>query len=79
MVMEECGEAASLNMKRIEQGRQAVAGYNGDWDEWTNLIDLLADVMHWAASEGLSFDEALRIARNHFAAEAEDEATARGA
>ncbi len=35
-------------------------------DRQTGVIDLLADLMHYADQEGLNFKECLRIARNHF-------------
>jgi hypothetical protein len=33
------------------------------------LIDLLTDLRHFCAAAGLSFDEALRLSIQHFAAE----------
>lgn len=38
-------------------------------DERTNLIDLLADAMHWCCEAGEDFDEILRMAEMHFTAE----------
>ena len=38
-------------------------------DESTNLIDLIADAMHWCNQNGEDFDKVLRIATMHFEAE----------
>jgi len=38
-------------------------------DQYTNLIDLFADAMHWCNLNDTNFDEVLRIARMHFDAE----------
>jgi hypothetical protein len=38
-------------------------------DEYTNLIDLIADAMHWCDQNGEDFDEVRRIAAMHFEAE----------
>ncbi len=38
-----------------------------------SLIDLLADLMHYADREGLDYNDALRIARGHFRNERESE------
>lgn len=40
--------------------------YSNETDPTTNLIDLLADAMHWCAVNEIEFDEQLRIARMHF-------------
>ena len=41
---------------------------------YTVATDMLANVMHWAQSEGWSFDEALRVARDHFHSEEYEDA-----
>jgi len=33
------------------------------------LVDLLTDLMHWAHTRGSAFDNALHVARGHYAAE----------
>lgn len=38
-------------------------------DERTNLIDLIADAMHWCNQHGEDFDRILRTAEMHFEAE----------
>lgn len=43
-------------------------------DERTNLIDLLADAMHWCNLNDEDFDDVLRIARLHFEAEKDEAA-----
>lgn len=37
--------------------------------EHENLIDILADLFHWAHENEIDFDDALRIARDHFETE----------
>jgi len=39
-------------------------------DPETLLVDLLADLRHWAKVRGVEFDNATRIAENHFKVEA---------
>ena len=41
-------------------------------EQHTNLIDLLADAMHWCRLNDVNFHEVLRIAEMHFAAEANE-------
>lgn len=41
-------------------------------DERTNLIDLLADAMHWCNHSHMDFDDVLRVARMHFEAERDE-------
>jgi hypothetical protein len=40
-----------------------------DDDTRTSLIDLLADSLHWCESKSIDFEQALLVAREHFAAE----------
>lgn len=42
-------------------------------DQHTNAIDLLADLMHWCATNGVDFEDTLRVARTHFLAERDRE------
>ncbi len=41
-------------------------------DERTNLIDLLADAMHWCNLSETDFADILRVARMHFEAERDE-------
>ncbi len=38
-------------------------------DQHTNVIDLLADILHWCELNGVDFEDTLRTARSHFDAE----------
>lgn len=64
------------NERRQLLGARAVAlcSDTGDWPDHPELalIDTLANVLHYAAHAGLDFDDALRIAHNHFHGETED-------
>lgn len=42
-------------------------------DQHTNVIDLLADLLHWCEMNGVDFEDTLRISRMHFAAERNEE------
>lgn len=53
---------------RIDRCERALAAY----DE-PELSDLLADALHWCHANGTSFDDALRLARQHFDAETDSE------
>jgi hypothetical protein len=63
------------NADRCAWAEEAIRGLVGrtrcDYD--SALCDLLADLMHWAAAHALDFDDALDQAREHFAAEVEEE------
>jgi hypothetical protein len=48
--------------------RKALATYS-DEDIYTNLVDFLADAMHWCEINGHNFHDALRIGSRHFDAE----------
>jgi hypothetical protein len=56
---------------RIENARECIARYfvltGNSPDE--ALTDCLADLMHWASHNGISFDAALETANNHFEVE----------
>lgn len=56
------------NQQRAVRYQQAITVYSGD-DAHTNLVDFLADAMHWCHINGDSFDDALDTARMHFDAE----------
>ncbi len=58
--------------KRVERCDDAVSAYNDDLPE-SNLIDFLADAMHWCRAKGFDFNAKLELARAHFDAEAADE------
>lgn len=56
---------------RVEYGQSVIDQAVDQNDDWTQAVDLLGDLMHWAQAQGLNFDELLASARIHF--EAEDE------
>ena len=56
------------NQQRAARCEQAIAAYSGD-DAYTNLVDFLADAMHFCHVNGHSFHDALDTARMHFDAE----------
>ncbi len=56
------------NQDRATRCRQAIDAYSDD-DAYTNLVDFLADAMHFCHQSGLSFRDALDTALMHFHAE----------
>ena len=56
------------NQQRAVRCEQAIAAYSDD-DTYTNLVDFLADAMHFCHVHGHSFHDALDTARMHFDAE----------
>jgi hypothetical protein len=57
------------HLRRVAAGRKA-AEYGSENDEpREELIDTLANLMHYAGTHGLDFDDALRVARDHHANE----------
>ena len=56
------------NEQRSKQAQAALATAYTQGD--IGLIDLLADLLHYADQHGIDFDEALRLARIHHTAEA---------
>ncbi len=56
------------NQERAARCQQAIAAYSDD-DTYTNLVDFLADSMHWSRLNGHDFHNALDTARMHFDAE----------
>ncbi len=60
--------------ERTERCREALIGYAND-GLFTNLIDLLADAMHFCDESGEDFHYALCVAGKHYLAELNDEST----
>ena len=56
------------NEERAVRCQQAITAYSDD-DTYTNLVDFLADAMHWCHLQGHSFRDALDMAPIHFDAE----------
>ncbi len=57
------------NNDRAERCARTIRQYNDEWDEKSNLIDLLADARHWCDRKDLSFAELDRIAYDRYVAE----------
>ncbi len=66
-----------INLRQAENGGRIIRHFcqlTGAEYELA-LRDLLADLMHWAVARDFDFDDELRIARDHHAAEClEDQA-----
>jgi hypothetical protein len=56
------------NQERAIRCQQAMSAYSDD-DTYTNLVDFLADALHWCHADGRSFQDALDTALMHFEAE----------
>jgi hypothetical protein len=56
------------NQQRADRCEQAVAAYSDD-DTYTNLVDFLADAIHWCHVNGHRFQAAFDTALMHFDAE----------
>jgi hypothetical protein len=56
------------NQERAARCQHAIADYSDD-DNYTNLVDFLADAMHFCHVNGQCFPDALDTARMHFEAE----------
>jgi len=56
---------------RVGRFAKVVREYADD-EARTNLIDLLADAMHWCEAKSVIFNDSLATARAHFAAETEE-------
>jgi hypothetical protein len=56
------------NPERAFRCQQAIAAYSDD-DTFTNLVDFLADAMHWCHEHEHDFRDALDTALMHFEAE----------
>jgi hypothetical protein len=63
------------NADRAERGARTLLDFYAFeyGEDESNLRDLLADLMHHADNQGLDFNNELRIARDHYEAEKEDE------
>jgi hypothetical protein len=61
------------NSERAVLCEQAITAYSDD-DSYTNLVDFLADAMHWCHLQGHCFRDILDIALMHFDAELADAA-----
>jgi len=57
-----------INKDRADRCEEAIVAYSDD-DTRTNLVDLLADAMHWCHLSGDDFRDALETAEMHFDAE----------
>jgi len=64
----------ALIRERVQRCRDALIGYAND-GLFTNLIDLLADAMHFCDDSGEDFHYALAVAGKHYLAELNDEQT----
>jgi hypothetical protein len=51
--------------RRVDRCDKALHAYSDDLPE-SNLIDFMADAMHWCQAKGHGFDKALAMARAHF-------------
>jgi hypothetical protein len=60
------------NEKRAERCARALAVYSGD-EPFTNLVDFLADAMHWSHFAGEDFHWALAQACHHYFHEMNDQ------
>jgi len=56
---------------RVERFGKVIEDYT-DHNAKTNLVDLLADGLHWSQTNSVDFGEALQTARTHFAAETKE-------
>lgn len=56
------------NQERAARCQEATAAYSDD-DTYTNLVDFLADALHWCNVNRHSFRDALDTAQMHFEAE----------
>ena len=60
------------NQPRADRCEQALAAYS-DADQFTNLVDLLADAMHWCDLTGQDFHLALAQACRNYLNEFNDQ------
>ncbi len=58
--------AQQENARRANMGKAAIAAGSQRDEPETELTDTLANIMHYAAREGLDFNYALDSAINHF-------------
>ncbi len=57
IVNPKCGETA------------AIPGWYEEWDDGTNIIDLLTDLRHYCNRKGVEFDYVLHVSEIHYRAE----------
>lgn len=60
------------NHLRAHRCERAISGYS-DEDNFTNLVDFLADAMHWCDDTGQDFQIALAQACRHYIHELNDQ------
>ena len=60
------------NQQRADRCQKAITAYSDD-DDHSNLVDLLADAMHWCDANGEDFHLALAQACRHYINELNDE------
>jgi hypothetical protein len=60
------------NQARADRCEQAITAYSDD-DDFTNLVDFLADAMHYCDSTGQDFHIALAQACRHYIHELNDQ------
>jgi len=53
------------NQQRADRCQKAITAYSDD-DDHSNLVDFLADALHWCHVNGQSFRDALDTALMHF-------------
>jgi hypothetical protein len=56
------------NPERAIRCQQAITAYSDD-DTYTNLVDFVADTMHWCHIQGHCFRDIIDTAQMHFDAE----------
>jgi hypothetical protein len=60
------------NHERAIRCQKAIAAYSDD-DTYTNLVDFVADAIHWCSLNGHNFTDALETAVIHFDSERTDD------
>lgn len=69
-------ETRRARARQILEQHSDLPGADFDGDEQTTLVDLLTDLMHYAARrEGMDFARAALMAEIHFNAETDEERT----
>lgn len=59
---------ALTNKERAQRAYEAIEAYSND-DTRSNLVDFLADAMHWCHLNGHCFDDVMDTGRMHFESE----------
>jgi hypothetical protein len=62
-----------VNQARADRCEQAITVYSTDDDSFANLVDFLADAMHWCDRTGENFHFALAQACRHYINELNDQ------